>query len=109
MNLHFFAVEEQIKIIHLWNFWAWNTIRLQRDGCKVGHKVPLVTIIGGSIAQWLSYLLLDPSATGLIPSVPVVFSEKIIVDVAEVNQRRCLEESQLWLENVGGTHLVSTG
>ena len=29
-----------------------------------------------------------------------------IVDVAEVNQWRCLEESGKWLENVDRTHLV---
>ena len=29
-----------------------------------------------------------------------------IVDVADVNQRRCLEESGQWLENVDHTHLV---
>ena len=29
-----------------------------------------------------------------------------MVDVAEVNQRQCLEESGQWLENVDRTHLV---
>ena len=29
-----------------------------------------------------------------------------IVDVAEKNQQRCLEESELWLENVNQAHLV---
>ena len=43
---------------------------------------------------------------GSIPSVPKKFSEEKIVDVAEVNQWRCLEESGLWLENVDQTHLV---
>ena len=38
--------------------------------------------------------------------VPKKISEEKIVDVAEVNQRRWLEESGLWLENVDQTHLV---
>ena len=29
-----------------------------------------------------------------------------MVDAAEVNQRRCIEESGQWLENVDRTHLV---
>ena len=62
--------------------------------------------MGGSKAQWLSYLLPDPAATSLIPSIPDIFSEEKIVDVAEAYQRRCLEESGQWLENVDQTHLV---
>ena len=54
----------------------------------------------GSIAQWLAYLLPDPAALGSIPSIPK------LVNVAEFNQRRCLEESGQWLENVVQTHLV---
>ena len=46
---------------------------------------------GGSIAQWLTYLLPDPAAPGLNPSIPEIFSEEKIVNVAEVNQRRCLK------------------
>ena len=38
--------------------------------------------------------------------VPKKISEEKIVDVAEVNQRRWLEESGQWLENVDQTHLV---
>ena len=52
------------------------------------------------------YLLLVPAATGLIPSAPKNVSQENIVDVAEVNQRRCCEESRQWLDNVGQTHLV---
>ena len=48
----------------------------------------------------------QPAALGLIPSIPTKkFSEKII-DVAEVNQWRGLEESRQWLENVDRLHLV---
>ena len=55
-------------------------------------------------------MLLDPGAPGLIPSVPKIFSEEKIVDVAEVNQRHCLEESGHWLEKVDQTHLeVASG
>ena len=57
-------------------------------------------------AQGLAYLLQDPAAKGLIPSIPEVFSNKRIVNVAEVNQWRCLEESGQWLENVAQTYLV---
>ena len=41
-----------------------------------------------------------PSCTGLILSVPEIFSEETSFNVAEVNQQRCLEESEQWLENV---------
>ena len=34
------------------------------------------------------------------------FSEEKIVNVTEVNQRRCLEQGGQWLENVDQTHLV---
>ena len=34
------------------------------------------------------------------------FSEEKIIDVAKVNQRRWLEESGQWLENIDPTHLV---
>ena len=40
------------------------------------------------IAQWITFGLPNPAAL-----------EKI-VDVAEVNQQRCLDESGQWLENV---------
>ena len=57
----------------------------------------------GSIAQRLACLLLDPAAPAMILSVLKTFSEEKIVDVVEVNQLRCLEESGLWLENVDQT------
>ena len=58
----------------------------------------------GSIAQWLACLLPDPAALGSIPSIPKYFSDKTIVDAAEVNQLRYLEESGQWLENVDLNH-----
>ena len=61
---------------------------------------------GGNIAQWLAYLLLYPAALGSIPSIPKKNSEEKIVDVAEVNQRRSLEENEQWLHNVDLTHCV---
>ena len=60
---------------------------------------------GGSIAQWLAYLLPNSAAPGLIHNVPKFLDEKI-VDGDEINQCRCLEESEQWLENVDWTHLV---
>ena len=48
----------------------------------------------------------DPADMGSIPSVPQKNSEETIIDVAEVNQQRWLEESGQWLENLDQTHLV---
>ena len=59
-----------------------------------------------SIARWSAYLLLDLAAPGSIPSVPPKNSEERLINVAEVNQQRCLEEREQWLENVDLTHLV---
>ena len=58
------------------------------------------------MAQWLAYLLTYPPAPGLIPTISKKNSEEKIVDAAEVNQQRCLEEIELWLENVDRTHLL---
>ena len=57
-------------------------------------------------AEYIEYLLPDPAALGSIPSIPAISSEGKIVDVAEVNQQHCLEESGQWLENVDRTHQV---
>ena len=43
------------------------------------------------------------------PCIPNKFSEEKIVNVAEVNQLHCLEESGQRLENVDQTHLVLAG
>ena len=40
------------------------------------------------------------------PAFPKFFQKGKIIDVAQVNQRRWLEESGQWLENVDRTHLV---
>ena len=61
---------------------------------------------GGSIAQWLAHLLPDPAAPGSIARIPEFFSEKKIVNVTEVNQKRCLEEIGQCLENVEPAHVV---
>ena len=47
-----------------------------------------------------------PSFPGSIPSIPEKISEDKIVDVAEFNQWRCLEESQQGLEIFDRTYLV---
>ena len=47
-----------------------------------------------------------PSFPGSIPSIPQKISEDKIVDVAEVNQWHCLEESKQGFENFDQTHLV---
>ena len=55
-------------------------------------------------------MLPDPSAPGLIPSIPsipeFIFRGNKIVNVAEGNQWRWLEESGQWLESVDLNHLV---
>ena len=40
------------------------------------------------------------------PSIPKTISEEKNVDVAEVNQRHCIEESRQRLDNVDLIHLV---
>ena len=46
-----------------------------------------------------------PNST--LSRVPNIFTEETIVDVAEVYQRRCLEESGQWFEeNFDQTHVV---
>ena len=47
---------------------------------------------GSSIAEWLAYLLPDPSALGSIPNVPKRIQRKTNVGVAEVYQWHWLEE-----------------
>ena len=51
------------------------------------HEKKLTHIHGVSMTQWLAYLLLDPAAPGLIPSVHNFFSDENIVNVAESNKR----------------------
>ena len=53
-----------------------------------------------STALWSPYLIPVPGAPGSIPSILKKCSEEKIVDVAEVNQWHCLEESEQWPENV---------
>ena len=33
-------------------------------------------MLGGSVVQWLAYLLLEPAAPGSIPSIPEIFQKK---------------------------------
>ena len=47
-----------------------------------------------------------PAAPSLIPSVPGISTEKKVIDVTAVNQHHWLDESGLWLENVGRANLV---
>ena len=57
----------------------------------------------------VSKLASDLPALGSISNIPPKIDRGKIVYVAEVNQRRCQEESGLWLENVDRTHLVLAG
>lgn len=65
-----------------------NRTRLFTIACLEEIKDALV---GGSIAHWLAYLLLDPAALSSIPSILKRISEEEIFDFAEVNQQRGLE------------------
>ena len=59
---------------------------------------------GGGIVVWLHCTEVG-SILASHPAFPKNFKGKII-NVAEVNQRRWLEKSGQWLENVDQTHLV---
>ena len=69
----------------------------QHAGSESSLAPKKVRTVGGSKAQWLAYLFLDPAAPGLISNIP---------NIAEVNQRRSSEESGQGLENVDRTLLV---
>ena len=61
--------------------------------------------MGVQQSTMVSILACGPSCPSLIPRIPDNFSEEKIVDVAEVDQGRCLEESGQRLESVHPTHL----
>ena len=61
---------------------------------------------GGSIAQWLAYLLPDPFALSSVPKNPKIYSEVQIINFSEGNKLHWLEESGQWLENVDQTQQV---
>ena len=85
----------------------WKTSDLvERERKKKHSNTKLKLVRGRSRAQWLAFLLTNPTAPGLIPSIPKKNSEDKIVNVAGVNQWACWEKSGLWLENVDWTHVV---
>ena len=53
--------------------------------------------------------LQDLAAPGLLPSIPQIYPEEKVVEVAEVNQWRCFEDSEQWLDKVERTHQVLAG
>ena len=57
----------------------------------------MLSIVVGSIAQWLAYLHAGSAALDSIPSVPKFCSKGKIVNVAKVYQWHCFEESGQWL------------
>ena len=61
---------------------------------------------GGQHSTIVSYLLRDPAAPALIPSIPPKKFRGEIIDVTKVYRWRCLEESDQWLENVDQDHQV---
>ena len=56
-------------------------------------------MVEARIEQTLAFLLLDPVAPGLIPSVPKKISDEKIVDVGEASQWCCLEQIGQRLED----------
>ena len=62
---------------------------------------------GGQRSTMVSILTSGPSCPGFnVTAFPIFFQKFFFVNVAEVNQWRCLEESGQLLENVDQTHLV---
>ena len=62
---------------------------------------------GGQHSTMVSLLACGPSCPGFdFQHSPKKISETKIVDVAKVNQWRCLEESAQWLENIDQTNLL---
>ena len=61
---------------------------------------------GGQHSTIVSYLLRDPAAPALIPSIPPKKFRGEIIDVTKVYRWRCLEESEQCLENVDLDHLA---
>ena len=57
----------------------------------------------------VSILATGPSCPRFDSQHSQKFGEEKIVNVSEVNQRRCLEESRQWFENVDRTHLALAG
>ena len=51
----------------------------------LSHSITKLFLLGGPHSIIYSVLALHPAAPGLNPGVPKFFSEKEIVDVAEVN------------------------
>ena len=58
---------------------------------------------GGSIPQWLAYLLPDPAALG---SIPIVSNKKLSTFVRLINGAGYRTVYGQWLENADQTHLV---
>ena len=86
------------------SLWLKVTLLLQlQDGLCTSQRLRMRR---GSTAQWLAYLLLIPAAPGLIPSGPKKNFRGKIVDDAEVNQWRWLEERGQWHEKVCQNHQV---
>ena len=80
---------------------GWNLISIAID-----QAYPKYFINGGSIAQWIAYLLLDPAATGLIPWIPVIFQRNTLSLLLRLINGTCWRNKDSGLKNVDRTHLV---
>ena len=60
----------------------------------------------GQLSTMVSVLASGPSSPGFDYQGLQLFSEVAMVNVSEVNQRHCFEESGQWLKNENRTHLV---
>ena len=73
---------------HTKTLWVGDPFRPKRQSQKFFSKVHFsisyakLERYGGSIAQWLAYSLPDPAALDLIPSIPEIFSEEKVANVA---------------------------
>ena len=75
-------------------------------GLNILPQANITNIRRRTMLQWLAYLLPNPDAQWSMPRVTEIFSEEIIDNGSEVNQRHSLEESGPWLEIVNRTHVV---
>ena len=80
-----------------------NSSLLKKTNEKI-RKFSLDVLKWGSIAQWLAYLLLSQQPQVRFPAFSKKFQRKNCQWC--IGQRRCLEESGQWIENVDRSHLV---
>ena len=76
------------------------------DQFWIADNIKMIFWRGGQLSTIVSILASRPSSPGYDSQRSQTMFKEKIVDVAEVKQWPCLEESGQWLENVHHTHLV---